>query len=149
MKHQELPNYNHANIFTLNLLWATYVTRTTTFAWAQACKIVTLKKCAFCFSTCKPPKLKFFFKNGISMNETLQSVKLNMQFIFMTTNFISKMQNMAPLLVKNQDDKRTFTLKCFKGLVYSLHFCFQDYHNLYIYTNFEPLTKLMTRDITM
>lgn len=83
------------------------------------------------------------------MNETLQIVKLNMQFILMTTNFISKIQNMAPLLVKNQDDKRTFTLKCFKGLVYSLYFYFQDYHNLYIYTNFEPLTKLMTRDITM
>jgi len=83
------------------------------------------------------------------MNETLQSVKLNMQFILMTTNFISKIQDMAPLLVKNQDDKRTFTLKCIKGLVYSLHFCFQDYHNLYIYANFQPLTKLMTRDITI
>jgi hypothetical protein len=110
---------------------------------------VTLKIVHFAFQLANLQNLKHFFTSGISTNETLQSVKLSMQFILLTTNFISKIQNIAPLLVKNQDDTKTFTLKCFKGLVYSLHFCFQDYHNLYIYTNFDPLTKLMTRDITI
>jgi hypothetical protein len=77
----------------------------------------------FSFQLTNLQNLQYFFKNGISMNETLQSVKLNMQFILMTTNFISKIQNMAPLLVKNQDDKRTF-IEMFQRFCIFLAFLF-------------------------